>query len=252
MKENMTILVVDDDRRMVKTICDILRVKGYKAIAAYSGEEAVAMAGSEVPDCVLMDLKMPGIDGVEALSLIRAAAPGLPVVLMSAYASEEKTAEAKRLGAYAVLAKPVDIQLVLSFLAILRKEESILVVDDDPGFCRTLKDILRARGYRVQTETSAGQVLQHMEQDYQLLVVLDLKLGSADGIEVLKAIRGRYPTKPVVMVTAYKEGMSASIEQGLQVGAHACFYKPFEADSLIKVIEEISKLKLQGFLGEVS
>lgn len=250
MKERIKILVVDDDRRMVKTICDILTIKKYEAIAAYSGEEALEKVSSEAPDCVLMDLKMPGIDGVETLARIRVISPGLPVVLMSAYASEEKTEEAKQQGAYAVLAKPIDIQQVLSFLSILRKEESILIVDDDPTFCKTLRDILQTRGYRVETETEAEKVLEHMEQDYKLLVILDLKLGNDNGVDVLMNIRQRYPTKPVVMVTGYREGMTSSIENGIRIGAHTCLYKPFATEELIEVIEDISKRKLKAVLGE--
>lgn len=250
MKEKFKILVVDDDQRMVKTICDILKVKGFDTVSAFSGEEAVEKAASETPDCVLMDLKMPGIDGVEALTMIKAASPGLPVVLMSAYASDERTEEARKQGAYGVLAKPVDIQQVLSFLSILRKEESILIVDDDPEFCKTLRDILQARGYRVETESDADSVMGLMEKDYKLLVVLDLKLGATDGVEVLRKIRSQYPTKPVVMVTGYKEGMATSIESGLSIGAYACLYKPFAAEELVKVIEDVSKRKLRAFLGE--
>lgn len=250
MNEKMKVLVVDDDQRMVKTICDILKVKGFDTVPAFSGEEAVEKAGSEAPDCVLMDLKMPGIDGVEALTMIKAASPGLPVVLMSAYASDERTEEARKQGAYGVLAKPVDIQQVLSFLSLLRKEESILIVDDDPEFSKTLRDILNARGYRVETEPDAEKVLEHMEKEYKLLVVLDLKLGTADGVEVLKEIRAQYPTKPVVMVTGYKEEMAASIESGLSIGAHACLYKPFATEELVKIIENVSKRKLRAFLGE--
>ncbi len=240
--------MVDDDRRMVKTICDILMVKGYDSVKAYSGEEAVEKVASEAPDCVLMDIKMPGIDGVEALTMIKGASPELPVVLMSAYASYEKTEEAKRQGAYGVLAKPVDIQQILSFLAILRKEESILVVDDDPVFCKTLKDILQARGYQVKTETEAGRVLEHMEQNYKLLVILDVKLCTVDRDNILKEIRARYPTKPVVVVAEYKKGMSASIEDGLQIGAHICLYKPFAEEELLRVVKDVSKMKLRAIL----
>jgi DNA-binding NtrC family response regulator len=250
MREKPMVLVVDDDRRMVKTICDILRVKGYEAAEAYSGEEAVARVKADGPDCVLMDVKMPGIDGVEALKMIQAEAPQLPVVLMSAYATDDQAQEAKRLGAFAVLTKPIDFQQVLSFLSLLRKEESILVVDDDPGFSRTLKDILQARGYRVATEADPDRVLAHMEREYQLVVILDLKLGTVSGLDVLKAIRARYPGKPVVLVTGYRGEMAVAIESGLQVGAYTCLYKPLAMDELLGVVGEISRRKLRQFLGE--
>ncbi len=134
MGEKTKVLVVDDDQRMVKTISDILKVKGYEAAEAYTGEEAVEKVKSDHYDCVLMDIKMPGINGVEALQMIKGLAPELPVVLMSAYTTEEQVKEVKQLGADTVLTKPLDLQMVFSYLALLRKEESILIVDDDINF----------------------------------------------------------------------------------------------------------------------
>jgi two-component system, NtrC family, response regulator HydG len=166
VNNKIRMLVVDDDRRMVKTICDILNINGYEAEQAYSGEEAVLKVKSDEPGCVLMDLKMPGINGIETLKILAELAPHLPVVLMSAYATEEQVENAKREGAYTVLAKPLDLQLILSFLSLLNKEESILIVDDDPLFSRTLKDILEERGYRVDTEIDPEMVLGRMEQNY--------------------------------------------------------------------------------------
>jgi DNA-binding NtrC family response regulator len=250
MNEKLKILVTDDDRRMVRTICDILRIKGYEALPAYSGEEAVQLVQGEVFDCVLMDIKMHGIDGVAALKMIKGVAPDTPVVLMSAYATDAQIAEAKQHGAATVLTKPIDFQQVLSYLSLLRKESSVLIVDDDLEFSQTLKEVLQSNGYRVNTEEDPAKVLDHMEQEYQLLVILDLKLGNADGLDVLKTVRARYHEKPVVLVTGERHEMSAAIEQGMQVGAHTCLYKPFAVETLIGIIEDISRRKRNALLGE--
>lgn len=250
MGETVKVLVVDDDQRMVKTICDILRVKGYQAEPAYCGEEAVEKVKAGSMDCVLMDIKMPGIDGVEALKMIKEIVPALPVLLMSAYATGEQVEEAKQQGAYALLTKPVGIHQLLSFLSLFRKEKSVLIVDDDPVFCKTLKDAVQARGFSVRTESDAGKVLGHMEQNYKLVVILELKLGSAEGLEVLREIREKYPSKPVILVTGYREEMGGAIEKGLQLGAYTCLYKPFETEDLIGIIEEIRQKKIRALLGE--
>lgn len=250
MGERTKVLVVDDDRRMVKTICDILKIKGFEAAEAYTGEAAVEKVRSDPPDCVLMDIKMPGINGVETLRLIKEIAPRLPVVLMSAYATDELALQARQQGADAVLPKPLDISAILSFLSLFRKEESVLVVDDDPNFCRTIKDILQSRGYRVETEGDPGKVLGHMDQDYKLAVLLDLKLGQGDGLDVLKAIREKYPNKPVVLITGYREEMGSAIAQGLKIGASTCLYKPLAVDELIGSIEAISRMKRRAVLSE--
>jgi len=80
--------------------------------------------------------------------------------------------------------------------------------------------------------------------------IMEAKLGKADGLAVLESIRARYPTKPVVLVTGYKEDMRASIEKGLRIGAYTCLYKPLETEALIGLIREISGKKLWNVLGE--
>jgi len=245
----MKILVVDDDHRIVKTTCDILKIKGHESIAVYSGEEGVEKVRSDAPDCVLMDIKMTGITGVEALKRMKEIVPLLPIVLVSAYATEDLMEEAKRAGAYAILSKPLNFPMILSFLALLRKEESILVVDDDPEFCKTLKDILTLRGYQVETETEPQRVMGHLENNYELAVVLlDLKLGTVSGVEVMKEIQTKYPGKPVLLMTGYRHEMGASIVEACKSGAHTCLYKPFEMDDLFQIIEEIRIKKLQNLL----
>lgn len=250
MRDKLKVLVVDDDLRMVKTICDILKIKGYEALAANRGEEAVEKIKSFLPDCVLMDIRMPGIDGIETLKIIKEISPSLPVVLMSAYATEEQVMEAKRRGAYTVLNKPINIQALLAFLSVLSRERSILIVDDDPVFGRTLKDILESRGYKVETEINPENVLGNIDLEYKMVVLLDLKLGNTNGVDILEDIRAKYPSKPVILVTGYGKEMADSIEKGLRIGAYACLYKPLEMDTLIKQIEEIDYKKLQEVLGE--
>ncbi len=244
----MKILIVDDDRRIVKTTCDILKIKGYEVVVAYSGEEGVEKARSHAPDCVLMDIKMPGISGVEALKQMKQFAPALPVILISAYAGEEIMEGAKRAGAHAVLSKPINFEMILSFLSLLSREEGIMIVDDDSSFLKTLGEVLILRGYRVKTVSEPGDVMGKLEEDYNLVVLLDLKLGSVSGVDVLKKIRARHPTKPVIMVTAYRQEMQETIEQGLRIGAYTCLYKPFEIDALIGLIEEIRLAKLRNML----
>jgi DNA-binding NtrC family response regulator len=245
----LKVLVVDDDRRMVKTTCDILSIKGFEAVAAFSGEEVLEKLKNGAPDCVLMDIKMPGMTGVETLKRIKHLYPALPVILASAYATDEVIEEAKRQGAYAVLTKPINFQVILSFLSALRKHESILIVDDDPNFCRTLKDMLALKGYRIETETDPARVLGHMENNYKLVVLLDLKLGSVDGMTVLKEIREKFPSKPVVLMTGYRGEMHSFLEKGVEIDAYACLYKPLEMESLVTLIEEIRRDKYQVVLG---
>lgn len=129
MDERVKVLVVDDDLRLTRTMHDILEIKGYKAAEAHTGEEALERIASDPPDFVLMDLRMPGLDGIETLKIIKHTVPDIPVALMSAFATDEQASEARALGVYSILGKPVDIPAFLALLAVLQK----VGVLDKPG-----------------------------------------------------------------------------------------------------------------------
>ena len=102
------VLVVDDDRNMVKTIRAILDHRGWESIPAYSGEEAVETVRAEPPfGAVLMDVRMPGMNGVEACLQMHDAHPDMPVILMTAYAAQEILAQARRAGVVTIMPKPL-------------------------------------------------------------------------------------------------------------------------------------------------
>jgi len=106
-------LVVDDDRTLASTLADILELMGWTVTQANSGTEAVNVAARQSFDVVLMDVKMPGMDGVDAFKAMKATRPDIRVILMTAYAAEERLGEARREGVLRVLSKPVDVETLL-------------------------------------------------------------------------------------------------------------------------------------------
>ena len=121
MRKKIRILVVDDDLRMVKTLVDILKVKGYEAEGTNSGYEAQEKLAEKNFDCVLADIKMPQMNGVELYRAIKAIQPDLPVVLMTAYFTDKLVEEGLEEGAIASLVKPLDINLFARFLLFSAK-----------------------------------------------------------------------------------------------------------------------------------
>ncbi|MDI6854940.1 MAG: sigma-54 dependent transcriptional regulator [Deltaproteobacteria bacterium] len=101
-----TILVVDDEPQIRETVAGILTDEGFEVLAAAEGEAALKLAGEERPDLVLLDISMPGADGLEVLQELKRQHPALPVVMISAYGSVENAVKATRLGAYDFIEKP--------------------------------------------------------------------------------------------------------------------------------------------------
>lgn len=110
-------LVVDDDRMLARTLGEILELRGWSVRIASSGAEAVNVATRETFDVVVMDVRMPGMDGVDAFKAMKASRPEIRVILMTAYAAEDRISEAEQEGVLRVLSKPVEVQCLLRFAA---------------------------------------------------------------------------------------------------------------------------------------
>jgi DNA-binding NtrC family response regulator len=117
LRTSATILVVDDEPDMLDNVRRILRRGSYACVTAVSGQEAVTVLARETPDLILTDLRMAGVDGLALLRHARRIAPGVPVVLVTAYATDETARQAARDGAVSLLAKPFTAAQLLRVVA---------------------------------------------------------------------------------------------------------------------------------------
>jgi DNA-binding NtrC family response regulator len=106
------ILVVDDDPGMLDTLMDVLSATGYETSVAASGNAALEMAQAGRFDLVLMDVQMPGLNGVQVLHALRVLDPTIVVIMMTAYTGDELV-ESQRTTGFSVLSKPLDLDQVL-------------------------------------------------------------------------------------------------------------------------------------------
>src|SRR6187402_246488 len=107
------VIVIDDDAAIRDTMRMTLEYEGFECLTAASGTEGLAMAEREAPDVVFLDIKMPGLDGLEVLSRLRAQSDTMPVVMVSAHGSTTAALEAGRLGAFRFIEKPLSKDYVL-------------------------------------------------------------------------------------------------------------------------------------------
>jgi len=110
------VLIVDDDIGFRETLADILGEKGCQVSMAQDGLQALRMIERETFDVVLMDVRMPMMDGVETYKAVKKRHPQLPVIMITAYAADEHVNESLREGAYGVIYKPLDIERTLSLM----------------------------------------------------------------------------------------------------------------------------------------
>ena len=113
---NKTILIVDDEKDFCTILSDSLSQDKYRVVTAFNGKTGLELAKKERPDLMLLDIKMPGMDGIEVLRKIKKMKKEIVVIMFTGYGTLETAREAMKLGAYDYVTKPVDLFLLKSLV----------------------------------------------------------------------------------------------------------------------------------------
>ena len=112
--KKLKLLLVDDENEFVETLADRLRMRELHASIAHNGEEALSAVEREEFDVIVLDLKMPGIHGIEVLRRVKEAYPNVEVIVLTGHGSKKDEEAARRLGAFDYVRKPADLDTLVS------------------------------------------------------------------------------------------------------------------------------------------
>jgi two-component system response regulator CpxR len=120
------VLIVDDEEEFASALAERLQIRQYDASAVFTADEAISVIHNDPPDVVLLDLRMPGMDGLRALKTIKDIHPRIEVIIVTGLATEENRAEALRSGAFNYVTKPIEIDdlIVIIDLAKSNKDQN--------------------------------------------------------------------------------------------------------------------------------
>jgi DNA-binding NtrC family response regulator len=239
------VLIVDDEANLRKTLADILRDEGYDVATAATGEEAVELCSQQHFDIILMDVRMPGIDGVEAFRRIRRRQEGVRVILMSAYALEDLKRAALDEGAIAFLSKPLDLAKTIQLIGEV-KDTAILVVADDEDVSAPLQAALKEQGYRVTVARSPHDALELVEQIRFDLIFLDVHLPAMNGLDLYLAIKRITATAVAIMITGMEDEFERLAREAVRRNAYTIVRKPLDIDHILGLLERIGARRASG------
>jgi len=114
--KKIKLLLVDDEKEFVTSLAERIKMRELGSNIALNGEEALQIVNDQVPDVMVLDLKMPGIDGMEVLRRVKKAYPEVQVIILTGHGSEKDEKDARRLGAFDYLQKPVDIDKLVQYI----------------------------------------------------------------------------------------------------------------------------------------
>jgi CheY-like chemotaxis protein/signal transduction histidine kinase len=199
-----TILIVDDDPKIINQIASCLESFDYHTIGTTSGMEALKLAELYRPYAITLDIVMPDMDGLEVLQHLNAnpVTSDIPVIMISV-SDDKQTSFA--LGAIGYVTKPVDRLLLIKEIRKLNAHAfTIMVVDDNPIDRKQIHDILQQENLEDIQVEDGRKCLEMIQLKQPDVLVLDLMMPGLDGFQVLEELRKRPETRdlPVIVVTA--------------------------------------------------
>jgi len=246
MSDSLPILLVDDELNMIDTLKDILEEKGFNVDIANDGFKAIEMIRRIKYALAFMDIKMPGINGVETFKRIKQISPSTKVVMMTAYSLEELINEALDEGAYGVLSKPLDLNKVLNLVKKASEGMLILIVDDDLNACVSIQDILSENGYKTRIANNGQQAIDFVNENGCEIVIIDAIMPVLNGLETHLKIKEINPKITTIMITGYEKETKIMIQAALEESIYTCLYKPIDPEEIISIIERITENKFLG------
>ena len=121
------ILLVDDEKEFIETLSERMEIRGMRVVTASNGNEAIDVVGRENIDCVILDMMMPGMDGIETLKAMLKADGDLQIIMLTGHATVPKATEALKLGALDFLEKPADIDKLVEAIKEAKIKRMIVI-----------------------------------------------------------------------------------------------------------------------------
>ncbi|PWU11933.1 MAG: hypothetical protein C5B51_01800 [Terriglobia bacterium] len=250
-KFEAVVAVVDDDPSVRKGLERLIRSLGWKAETFASAQEFLDRLRTESPSCLVLDLQLPGLSGLELQKRMAAAGSETPIIFLTGHGDVPASVRAMKAGAVEFLTKPVKeedlskaIQEAIERARRVREEHPdlrdsgvlIAIVDDDASAREGLGHLIRSLGLRVETFASAKEFLDRPPGEKPSCLVLDLELPGLSGLDLQKRMAELELKIPIVFVTGHAN-IPASV-QAIKAGAVEFLTKPLEEQELLKAIRE--------------
>lgn len=234
------IMVVDDDPGMRLTLEGIIEDEGFDVVGAEDGLRAIALAKTAHFDLIFMDIKMPGINGVETYREIKRTSPGSVVVMMTGFSVDDLIQDALEEGAYAVLYKPFEMEEIIDVMDKVLKNTFVLLVDDMPSDRMIMRSILEDNGYLVSDARNGEEAVAMAAQRHFGLILMHIKMPGIDGTETLERIRRLDPQVKAIFVSGYTS--EPPVSESLRAGAYTAIVKPDDPDELLELVRSVTSM----------
>lgn len=238
MIRSINTLIVDDHDGMRTTLQDILEDEGYNVKLASSGFEAIDFCKKNQFDFILMDVKMPGINGIDTFKKIKSITTKPRVIMMSAYSADNLKMEALKEGAIAYLQKPLDVSKVLHILDETEFTPALIVTKDSDSR-ENILNILKDKRFYSHVTHSPDEAIQLAKYNNFGLILIDTLLETISGLDLYLALKQFAANAIIIMITDIEESLIALAKEAIRKGAYTFLEKPIQKNELEGLLSEV-------------
>ncbi len=236
-----SILVVDDEPDICANLSDIFTDLGFHVDVACDGPSALKLVRQRPYDVALLDLRMPGMDGLELYRRIKELRSETVAMIVTAYASDTTARAALDAGAWRVVPKPVNPQALLQMIEEAMGRPLVMIIDDDTDLCDSLWDLFHENGLRACVAKTVAEAARHLNTANLHVALIDMRLPEGDGGQVFRLVRETNPHASTILITGHRGETEQLITQIMAAGADAVCYKPFDVKSLLETVKKLVK-----------
>ncbi len=234
----LDILVVDDDHDLALGIADMIEAEGHCAVLAGSGEAAIEVARECAFDMIFLDVKLPGITGIDALRELRETQGRARVVLMTGYRLDHLLAQVVTSGSIEVLKGPVAAFRMLQHLRDVGPGGIVLLVAENESLGASLEESLTGQGLRARLARTGEAAAESAANAGLDVLILDLQRPISRILEVYLALQDLGPAVTVVMIASPLENGKPIVNPLRSISVTGCLFKPFDPADLLRVVRE--------------
>ena len=242
MNGPLSIMIIDDNQALAENMKEILEDEDVRVELADGGPAALAKLEQGEFHLVITDVRMPGMDGVQVIKAIQDRWPGLPVMVMTAYSSDESLEEAAASGALGVLSKPIKFNQILDMLRrVAEPNTPALLIEDDRFLRINLTEALLEVTNIVPYAAPSIAIAERLAQEINFrIAIIDVRLPDGNGIEYSQALKKRFGDDlQVFYITGYAAELNGDLTELLGSSHMSLLKKPFAPERLLKMIQSV-------------
>lgn len=234
------VLIIDDDRDLAESLAELIEARGHAVSIAFSGDAGLSRFRQQHFDLAFVDVKMPGMNGVETFLGLRKIDPSAAVIMMTGFSAEQVLREGREAGTLRVIDRAGAVMEMMPIVDEVKPRRVLVGIGQQEALAHEARAALISRGYQVDVAPSGEEVLERAMAGAVDAVILDQHLPVLSGFDLYLALKWSGHQVPTIIAANRAQEHGAAIDL-LQPMTEAILTKPFDPAEVLGSLDKLQR-----------